>query len=202
MHRAAFAIVAGAAAAVSVWWLDGRDGNGARAAHREPGGCDGFDFPVGAPDAEGYRDSQPFGDADHLGEDWNGVGGGDSDLGDPVTAIGDGVVADASDHAGGWGNVVRIIHLCSAGGRDADDPPPVESLYAHLDTIDVAPGQIVRRGDRLGTIGTAHGMYLAHLHLELRARPGLPLGGGYAQGEAREGHLDPSAYISTHRPAP
>lgn len=157
-----------------------------------PPKCGGFDFPVGPPDASGYYDAQPFGANDHLGSDWNGNGGGDSDLGDPVHAIAAGVVSVASDHGGGWGNVVRVVHACGeVPGRE------VESLYAHLDTIEVHEGQRVRRGQRLGTIGTAGGQYRAHLHLELRARRGMPLGGGY--GEDTTGYLDPSAFILGHR---
>lgn len=150
--------------------------------------CDGFDFPVGAPDGAGYYDAQPFGDNDHLGNDWNGNGGGDSDLGDPVYAVSSGTVTEATDHAGGWGNIVRLTHTCGV---------PVESLYAHLDTIEVAAGTTVVRGQRLGTIGTAGGQYRAHLHFELRDRF-LPLGGGYDAD--RTGYLDATAYIQSHRP--
>ena len=150
--------------------------------------CGGFDFPVGPPNAGGYYDAQPFGINDHLGNDWNGNGGGDTDLGDPVHAIAAGVVTVASDHGGGWGNVVRVVHPCGeVPGRE------VESLYAHLDTIEVQEGQRVDRGQRIGTIGTAGGQYRAHLHLELRARRGMPLGGGYSKDTA--GYLDPSAFI-------
>ncbi|MCW5806700.1 MAG: M23 family metallopeptidase, partial [Deltaproteobacteria bacterium] len=129
--------------------------------------CDGFDFPVGAPDGDGYYDAQPFGRNYHLGNDWNGNGGGDSDLGDPVYAVANGVVGHTRDHHGGWGRVLRIVHACG-----------VESLYAHLDTLEVPVGVTVRRGQRIGTIGTAHGVYRAHLHFELRTQP-LPLGGGH-----------------------
>ncbi len=153
-------------------------------------GCDGFDFPVGAPDGVGYYDAQPFGDNDHLGNDWNGNSGGDTDLGDPVYAVAAGTVFTAHDHAGGWGNVVRITHACG---------PAVESLYAHLDTIEVPVGVTVRRGQRIGTIGNAGGQYLAHLHFELRSRF-LPLGGGYDTD--RSGYLDPTSFIERHRPFP
>jgi murein DD-endopeptidase MepM/ murein hydrolase activator NlpD len=156
--------------------------------------ADGFDFPVGAPDGDGYYDAQPFGENDHLGSDWNGTGGGDSDLGDPVTAIAEGVVRFAGDLGGGWGNVVRIEHRVGVGSsKDA-----VESLYAHLDRIDVAVGARIRRGQRLGTIGTAHGRYKAHLHLELRSIIGADIGGGYASD--RTGYLDPTVFIRAHRP--
>jgi len=147
--------------------------------------CDGFDFPVGPPDATGYYDAQPFGKNDHLGNDWNGNRGSNTDLGDAVHAASSGIVVEAEDHGEGWGNVVRIIHGCG-----------IESLYAHLDTIEVAVGTAVPRGGRIGTIGTAGGQYLAHLHFELRERL-LPLGGGYATD--RTGYLDPTAYIRSHR---
>jgi murein DD-endopeptidase MepM/ murein hydrolase activator NlpD len=157
------------------------------AADRAPS-C-GFDFPVGAPDATGYYDAQPFGTNHHLGADWNGNGGSDSDLGAFVFATADGVVTEARDYEGGWGNVVRIQHTC--GDR-------VESLYAHLDRIWVIPGGRVVRGQPIGTIGNAHGRYPAHLHFEIRDRR-MPLGGGYSADQ--NGYLDPTQYIIHHRPA-
>ena len=157
--------------------------------------ADGFDWPVGPPDATGYYDAQPFGQNRHLGEDWNGRGGGDTDLGDPVHAIADGVVTEAWDHWGGWGQVVRVVHRW----REPDGRMrTVESLYAHLDRMDVRDGQVVKRGQGIGTTGDAHSQYLAHLHLELRARPGMPLGPGYSSDRA--GWLDPSVFISLRRP--
>ena len=155
-------------------------------ANEAPHHC-GFDFPVGPPDGTGFYDAQPFGENDHLGNDWNGVGGGDSDLGFPVFAVADGVVIDAIDHGGGWGNVVRITHPCAR----------VESLYAHLDRMYVVAGTPVQRGQLIGTIGTAGGQYLAHLHFELRDGV-LPLGAGYAAD--RTGFVDPTDYIRRHRP--
>src|SRR5690606_26302707 len=95
--------------------------------------ADGFDYPVGPPDGAGYYDAQPFGgDSAHLGSDWNGVRGGNSDLGDPVFAVADGRVLDTTDHGGGWGNVVRVAHLV----RDEEGVRVVESLYAHLERVD------------------------------------------------------------------
>lgn len=161
---------------------------------RLPPLADGFDFPVGPPDAKGYYDAQPFGKNNHLGNDWNGVGGGDSDLGDPVHSVADGVVTFAEDMGGGWGNVVRVVHRVKSG----KDTRMMESLYAHLETVLVRPGEIVRRGTKLGTIGTANGQYKAHLHLEIRSAPDLPLGNGYS--EDKSGYLDPTAFIREHRP--
>lgn len=148
-----------------------------------------FDFPVGWPDAQGYYDAQPFGRNAHLGSDWNGVGGGDTDHGDPVSSVGDGRVRSVSDVGGGWGLVVRVVHH--------DGARCVESLYAHLSAALVQEGQRVSRGEQIGRIGDASGRYWAHLHLELRDRPGAPLGGGYG---APDGHLDPTAFIQARRP--
>lgn len=156
----------------------------------QPPLTDGFDFPVGAPDARGYRDAQPFGRNHHLGSDWNAVTGGYTDLGDPVYTVAHGHVAYAGDLRGGWGNVVRVVHNTPDG--------PLESVYAHLDRIDVEVGQTVQRGQAVGTIGDAHGVYLPHLHFELRDQVGMDIGPGYSA--HTEGWIDPTAYIEAHRP--
>ena len=155
-----------------------------------------FAFPVGDGSATGYYNAQPFGENTHLGDDWNGTGGGDTDLGDPVLSIADGVVSSAENHGGGWGKVIRVIHDVGPAGA----PIHVESLYAHLDSIEVSAGDVVARGQRIGTIGDAGGRYPAHLHLELRDCVGLPLGRGY--GTDVQGYLDPTAFILARRPAP
>lgn len=156
--------------------------------------ADGFDFPVGPPDAKSYYNANPFGTDQHLGDDWNGVGGGNTDLGDPVYSIAHGLVVESRDHGAGWGKVIRIIHRTNSAKVKGSQ----ESLYAHLDTMIVSTGTIVKRGQQIGTIGTADGAYLAHLHLEIRTEVGLPLGGGYASDTS--GYTDPSAFIHAHRP--
>lgn len=155
---------------------------------------DGFDFPVGPPDAKSYYNANPFGTDLHLGDDWNGVGGGNTDLGDPVYSIAHGLVVEAHDHGSGWGKVIRIIHRVDSLTLEGSH----ESLYAHLDTMMVTSGTTVKRGQQIGTIGTADGAYLAHLHLEIRTEIKLPLGGGYASDTT--GYTDPSAFIRKHRP--
>ncbi len=152
---------------------------------------DGFDFPVGPPNGRGYYNAQAFQANHHLGDDWNGVGGGNSDLGDPVYALANGWVQEARDEGEGWGNVIRIVHQLADGQQ-------VESLYAHLDAMQVQGGDLVRRGQAIGTIGDAHGAYPAHLHLEIREEPNLPLGGGYDPEPV--GFMDPTAFIRSHRP--
>lgn len=152
-----------------------------------------FDFPVGKPNAENYYLASRFGNKNHLGEDWNGRGGGNTDLGDPVYAAGNGVVTVSEDICCGWGNVVRVVHKLE-GHTEFDY---LETIYAHLDKIYVSEGQLLLKGDQVGTIGTAHGTYTAHLHFELRDFVDMTMGPGYSNDW--EGYLDPSAFIRNNR---
>ena len=129
--------------------------------------ADGFDLPVGKPDGTGYYRSRGYRPNGHLGEDWNGRRGGDSDLGDPVYAIGNGLVMLAKNCGHGWGNVVIIRHVY----EERNEQRLVDSLYAHLDRILVRYGQQLRKGHKIGTIGTGGGLYEAHLHFEIRKDP-------------------------------
>ncbi len=156
--------------------------------------ADGFDYPVGKPNADNYYLARRFGEKNHLGEDWNGRGGGNTDLGDPVYAIADGLVTFSRNVCCGWGNVIRAVHLIPKDGGYRY----VESLYAHMHNNNVRPGDLIRRGDKIGTIGTADGKYVAHLHLELRDFINMSLGPGYS--EDTFGFLDPSTFISENRP--
>ena len=149
-----------------------------------------FDFPVGKPDAKGYYNAQSFGKNDHLGDDWNAVTGGNSDLGDPIYSIGNGTVTFAKDIGGGWGNVIKVRH-------QLPDDTYVESLYAHCDSLLVSKSDVIKKGDQIATIGTANGAYLAHLHLEIRDDMELPIGNGYSS--TTDGYLNPTAFIEKHR---
>lgn len=125
--------------------------------------ADGFQCPVGS-DGKSYykaRGMQPNG---HLGEDWNGSEGGDTDLGAPVTATANGIVLFARDFRLGWGNVIILRHAYMEGAQVAY----VDSLYGHLNEILVREGAQVVRGQKIGTIGNNRGMYPAHLHFEMR----------------------------------
>lgn len=153
----------------------------------------GFDFPVGKPDAKGYYNAQGFGKNNHLGDDWNGNGGGNTDFGDPVYAISDGLVTESVNFFGGWGNVTRVVHMWKEGEKIEIR----ESLYAHGKELNVRKGDWVQKGEQIATIGTAEGVYLAHLHLEIRDSIGMQLGSGYSI--HRTGYVDPTAFIRSHR---
>jgi len=155
---------------------------------------DGFDFPVGKPDGNGYYNAQIFGENNHLGDDWNGIGGGDTDLGDPIYSIANGYISEVKNYKGGWGNVIRIIHAINKEKVTFY----LESIYAHCDTILVKQGSFILRGDKIAQIGNCNGNYLAHLHIELRNELNKGIGGGYSS--EHEYHLDPSEYIRKNRP--
>lgn len=127
--------------------------------------ADGFDFPVGKPDAKGYYKFRGYTPNGHLGEDWNGLGGGNSDLGDPIYSIAHGVVVYSNDKGGGWGNCIIVRHAY----RDQKGKiRMVDSQYGHLLKRYVKLHDKVRRGQQIGTLGSNRGMYAAHLHFEMR----------------------------------
>ncbi len=130
--------------------------------------ADGFDFPVGKPNAAGYYKARGLRlrSPTHFGEDWNGRGGGDTDLRDPVYSCADGIVTFAHNVRQGWGNVVLVRHAYRDPG--SGKVRYVDSLYGHLDRMMVKVGQKLKRGEQLGTIGSNFGMYPAHLHFEIR----------------------------------
>lgn len=145
-----------------------------------------FRFPVGGENTNAYYNAQEFGKNTHLGEDWNGKGGGNTDLGDSVFCIGNGHVVFAQDHGFSWGNVVRIVHYLPDGST-------VESLYAHLDSMLVKEDEWIVKGTQIGTIGTADGYYPAHLHFEMRSDISLPIGPGYSNDTT--GYINPTKFI-------
>ena len=101
--------------------------------------ADGFDMPVGKPDGVGYHKARGMQPNGHLGDDWNGDGMGNSDLGDPVYSIGAGVVVLAGNMHMGWGNVVMVRH-CYREPADGGAIHTVDSLYGHVDTMLVREG--------------------------------------------------------------
>lgn len=75
--------------------------------------------------------------------------------GTKIYAAGNGVVTRA-DYAGGYGNCVRINHGYG-----------YQTRYAHMHTMTVRPGQKVKRGDVIGTVGSTGLSTSPHLHYEV-----------------------------------
>jgi len=156
--------------------------------------ADGFDFPVGKPEAEGYYKARGFRAGGHVGEDWDGIRGGDTDLGDPIYCAGDGIVVFARDVHLGWGNVVIVRHAYREGGN----VKYIDSLYGHLQKMLVARGQRVSRGQQIATMGTAHGQYDAHLHFEIRKNLEIGMSRSKFQKDFSN-YYDPTQFINSHR---
>lgn len=182
--------------------------------------ADGFDFPVGDRDGKGpyksFVDGRTFPGwvvatrfaehyflGIHTGEDWNGSGGDDTDLGQPIHAIARGTVVYAQEAHPPFGKIVVIEHRYLDNG----DPFTVLSQYDHLQKIGVSKGQIVEKREVIGTIGKgAGGAYPAHLHLELRKSSLIdlppefwPSAEGKTEDWVRQNYESPSEFIRSHR---
>ena len=83
----------------------------------------------------------------------------------PIQATADGVVVQAG-WINGYGNAVTVRHT-----------PHLETLYGHMDKIEVKVGQAVSRGDILGLMGHTGRATGNHCHYEVRidGRPVNPV---------------------------
>lgn len=77
--------------------------------------------------------------------------------GTPVLAAENGVVVYADSQLKGYGNLVLIRH-----------EDQWMTAYAHLGSIMIRRGQEVRRGDKLGTVGSSGSVDRPQLHFEVR----------------------------------
>ena len=78
-------------------------------------------------------------------------------VGTPIYATADGVVGRAEYHTGGYGNLVELDH-----GRG------IQTRYGHLSKLLVTAGQRVKRGDKIGLMGSTGRSTGSHLHYEVR----------------------------------
>jgi len=132
-----------------------------------------FDSPVGSEHGALTFNGLPFLVNRHLGDDINGIGEENIDRGEPVYAVSEGRVVYAGWAGENWGNVVVLLH-------DREREGMKKTLYGHLDSVRVAVGGQVRRGDPIGVIGDAAGWHAAHLHFELSPAATLEIGPGSA----------------------
>ena len=95
----------------------------------------------------------------HMGSRWGRTHKGidvPGDTGDPIFAAKEGVVTVAEYKNNGYGNVIEIDH-----GNG------LVTLYAHLNTISVKPGDTVYPGQVIGGMGTTGRSTGVHLHFEV-----------------------------------
>lgn len=163
--------------------------------------ADGFQSPCGTAKGGFVYDAQPFNTPNqtrgghHTGSDINGIGGADTDLGLPVNAAARGLVVYTGEPSPAWGKVVILAH------RLPNDKRIIQTLYAHLDKSIVRLGQLISRGEPIGTIGTANGNYKAHLHFEAIASVCTEAGQPAYMENGTMNRLDPQKLLSSY-PAP
>jgi murein DD-endopeptidase MepM/ murein hydrolase activator NlpD len=79
--------------------------------------------------------------------------------GTPVTSAGFGTVSFTGYSASGWGNLVIMRHRFG-----------LNTLYAHLSSIDVSTGQAIAAGAQVGRVGMTGTASGPHLHFEVLLR--------------------------------
>lgn len=127
-------------------------------------GDNSFLWPV-----DGYFNvSQGYRGAGHRGTDMNTMGAHPD-----VFAVQTGIVVEAQDDGDGFGNKVVIYH----GEK-------TYTLYAHLHTMKVKPGQYIDEGTVIGTVGHTGNSDGDHLHIQLTKT-----------GDPENATLDPMDYI-------
>lgn len=157
-----------------------------------------FESPMGTELGGLTYNAQPFRITRHLGDDLNGIGGWNSDQGNPVYASGTGRVIYTGVPSDGWGNMVILAH------RVPDPSSPqgcrfMQTVYAHLDSVLTKHGETISRGEPLGTVGTAGGRYWAHLHFEIRE--GLSVYPGMGYSDEPLDRVSPEAFVKQYSKA-
>lgn len=77
--------------------------------------------------------------------------------GTAVLAMDNGVIIEVEKIKIGYGHFVRIAHNGT-----------MSSLYAHLDQVNVKPGDKIERGTKIGTVGMTGWSTGPHLHFEVQ----------------------------------
>ena len=189
----------------------------------------GFDFPLGKPNGIGYaagildnpddgngfleKDSASYkcGTVFHPGEDWNAITRNDD--GDSVYAAADGIIEYAGDpHSGGWRNIILIHHSGNFLLPNGEIINEVWTQYGHLASISNKSnsdqkwklGDIVKRGEEIGTVGDFYGAY--HLHFEVRSihperQAPQNFVCGFSKKQTEDFYLPPSEFINLNRPS-
>lgn len=142
--------------------------------------------------AQSYWSNNPKRGGHHTGDDFNGIGGMNTDLGDPAYAIASGLVIYRGEPSPGWGKTLILAHRDLQGNI-------LLSMYSHLDKSFAAHGTLVHMGETIASVGTANQYYPAHLHLEMRDSTGIHIGRGYTShpGEC----INPAKTIANYTPA-
>lgn len=139
--------------------------------------------------------------------------------GTPVRGIMNGIVQTAKDDSDGFGKYVVIRHPNVPDPSDPSKTTTLYSSYAHLSSVEVSEGQIVRIGERIGLSGMTGDATGPHLHFQVDGasapfHPYWPftsaearaagkstftaVNSGFDQDRAKQYTVSPLAYIQGH----
>ncbi len=94
----------------------------------------------------------------------------DAPHGTPVQSIGNGIVERVSMDAVGFGHFVMIRHPNAPDASSPGGKTTLRSSYAHLDQVSVREGEVVYKGQPIGTVGNTGLVFGAtgyHLYFEI-----------------------------------
>lgn len=136
-----------------------------------------------------YGDWSTYTNSIHAGTDFNSIGPGNADLGDPLIAVCTMRLENDSFSARGFGN--------HQWWSVVDGPHAGCFLhYAHADSFVFGAndiGTIVHRGDKIGECGNSGGQQYVHLHFEVMKKQ--PYNWGYWGGELKTKEAVDEVYI-------
>lgn len=88
-------------------------------------------------------------------------------MGTPIVSIANGVVIKTDDQEYGFGKHVVIRHSKVPSLDNPGKKVTYFSSYSHLDSFDVAPGDVVKKGQQIGKSGNSGVSTTPHLHFQI-----------------------------------
>lgn len=120
------------------------------------------------------------------------------DLGEPVYACAAGQVIFSGRGTASWGEMIIIKH------NPLSDGTIVWSRYAHLQTNLATKGDMVKRGQHIGTVGDSEGRFGPHLHFDIAKTNILEINPNDWPGSREylvyKNYHDPLEFIRRNRP--
>jgi len=125
----------------------------------------------------------------HEGLDLNGLSGGNTDCNTPLESISNGKCVHVSQATINYGNLA-IIEVLWKGVI-------YWIRYCHLNVISVRPGDVVKIGTQIGTMGSTGNSTACHLHLDILKKK--PSNWRFYSQSVTEWFVDPEWFILNYK---